>query len=560
MGITAITIENFKGIQSPVRIEFKPITLLFGPNSAGKSTIIQALHYMREILARGNVNPDKTIAGGKAVDLGGFKTLVHNNDLRLQVKIKLDLNLDDIDLSDYLLENQTSEKDEKTSDWEHVVNECLSQVDSAFVECSIGWDFEAEIPVVLSYTVGVNEETFAEIMRQAISPLPYRLTIFPHNISKKYLFDGSIENSYAKEEEKIFNDYLLSPVSEEAEWELLEKYDAEKARIEKEQEEFSNFPDFIEEIGLFLEQDSTIPDWSRLLKCIDPFWDASDVYENSLHTNLLSALILGPGKILIEELAKTKYLGPIRDLPSRNHIPSLSPDSSRWSNGLAAWDIIYSSKDEFIEELNDWLRSEDKLQTGYEIERKIYKELNTNSELWFSLMRGSYLDEEMDLRNEFIILPEKTRVCLKDYESGIEVSPQDIGIGISQILPVAVISLISNSGIISIEQPELHVHPAIQVALGDLFISQIFDKEITFLLETHSEHLMLRLLRRIRETCVKELPPGKNPINPDQLAVYFMEQSPLGISSTLIRVNEEGEFIDKWPKGFFEEREEELLY
>ena len=48
MIIKALTLENFKGIAEPVRIEFKPITLLFGPNSAGKSTVLQALVYARE--------------------------------------------------------------------------------------------------------------------------------------------------------------------------------------------------------------------------------------------------------------------------------------------------------------------------------------------------------------------------------------------------------------------------------------------------------------------------------------------------------------------------------
>jgi hypothetical protein len=45
-------------------IDLKPITLLFGPNSAGKSTILQSLHYLREILERRNADPDQTIAGG----------------------------------------------------------------------------------------------------------------------------------------------------------------------------------------------------------------------------------------------------------------------------------------------------------------------------------------------------------------------------------------------------------------------------------------------------------------------------------------------------------------
>jgi predicted ATPase len=71
---------------------------------------------------------------------------------------------------------------------------------------------------------------------------------------------------------------------------------------------------------------------------------------------------------------------------------------------------------------------------------------------------------------------------------------------------------------------------------------------------------MLRFLRRIRETDEGNLPPGKDPLRPDQLAVYYVEQGKTGVSVSPIRISEDGEFIDSWPKGFFEEREEELLY
>lgn len=73
MIIKALTLENFKGIAEPVRIEFKPITLLFGPNSAGKSTVLQALVYTREILERHNLDPDRTLLGGEWMDLGGVR-------------------------------------------------------------------------------------------------------------------------------------------------------------------------------------------------------------------------------------------------------------------------------------------------------------------------------------------------------------------------------------------------------------------------------------------------------------------------------------------------------
>ena len=56
--ITGISIENFKGIRERVELELKPLTLLFGPNSAGKSTILHALHYAREIFERHNLDAD----------------------------------------------------------------------------------------------------------------------------------------------------------------------------------------------------------------------------------------------------------------------------------------------------------------------------------------------------------------------------------------------------------------------------------------------------------------------------------------------------------------------
>ena len=101
MPISSITVENFKGINTPIRVDFKPITLLFGPNSAGKSTIVQALHYTREIFDRNNLDPDKTALGGKAVDLGGFETMLYNHDLSKPIRLKIEIDLQDEDLPQY---------------------------------------------------------------------------------------------------------------------------------------------------------------------------------------------------------------------------------------------------------------------------------------------------------------------------------------------------------------------------------------------------------------------------------------------------------------------------
>src|SRR5207249_2391943 len=99
--IRAIELTNFKGVGALVRIELRPITLLFGANSAGKSTVLQALLYGREILERRNTDPDRTQQGGPYVDLGGFRNLVHNHDLGLPVTLRCELDLSSVDLSDY---------------------------------------------------------------------------------------------------------------------------------------------------------------------------------------------------------------------------------------------------------------------------------------------------------------------------------------------------------------------------------------------------------------------------------------------------------------------------
>ena len=91
--ITGITIENFKGIGSPVRLDLKPITMLFGSNSAGKSTIFHAMLYAYEVLVNHNLDADETFLGGDSIDLGGFRSFVHGHDLDRQVTIALDLSL-----------------------------------------------------------------------------------------------------------------------------------------------------------------------------------------------------------------------------------------------------------------------------------------------------------------------------------------------------------------------------------------------------------------------------------------------------------------------------------
>ena len=94
--IEKITLENFKGIGKATSIRLAPLTLLFGANSAGKSTILHALAYAREIFERHNCDADKTMLGGDALDLGGFKEMVHGHDIQQTIRMRFDYSVGNV--------------------------------------------------------------------------------------------------------------------------------------------------------------------------------------------------------------------------------------------------------------------------------------------------------------------------------------------------------------------------------------------------------------------------------------------------------------------------------
>ena len=163
---------------------------------------------------------------------------------------------------------------------------------------------------------------------------------------------------------------------------------------------------------------------------------------------------------------------------------------------------------------------------------------------------------------------ERVELRLHDPENGIWTALQDVGVGVSQSLPIIVEAFAQQEKLIAIEQPELHLHPALQAELGDVFIeSALGDNNNTFLLETHSEHLILRIMRRIRETTEGEIsdwPEGlrnacPNGIRPEDIAVLYVQPGENGAEVIELAVDANGEFTSDWPGGFFEERLKEFF-
>ena len=171
MRLSQIEIENFKGIGPRQIIELKPITLLFGPNSAGKSTILQALHYVREILERQNIDPDLTIAGG-LIDLGGFATLVHNHELDRPVRLKVTLDLSEEQGVEALPLNsglRVGESEFEELQLRYLLGESAEHKDYAIVQqvlldIEVRWSELERSPYVSRFGVGLDDEPVAAIV------------------------------------------------------------------------------------------------------------------------------------------------------------------------------------------------------------------------------------------------------------------------------------------------------------------------------------------------------------------------------------------------------------
>jgi predicted ATPase len=144
----------------------------------------------------------------------------------------------------------------------------------------------------------------------------------------------------------------------------------------------------------------------------------------------------------------------------------------------------------------------------------------------------------------------------KDYEVRVrrsstasEVLITDVGFGVSQILPVLVLCYyVPRGSTIILEQPEIHLHPSVQAGLADVFIDAIQTRGVQIILESHSEHLLRRLQRRIAEEVLPH----------DQAALYVVatENGESNIES--LEVDPCGN-ITNWPPGFFGDEMSDLV-
>ncbi len=138
-------------------------------------------------------------------------------------------------------------------------------------------------------------------------------------------------------------------------------------------------------------------------------------------------------------------------------------------------------------------------------------------------------------------------VLVRTHKGSAEVKLTDVGFGLSQVLPALVQAFYAPAGsVVWMEQPEIHLHPQVQANLADTFICAVNAWEngkprgTQLIIESHSEHLLTRLQRRVAE----------GDIDKDKVAIYFVSRAGEHAEIEPLQLNDDGE-ITNWPDNFF---------
>jgi len=566
---TEFQLENFKPFAGPECISLKPLTLIYGPNSSGKSSINQSLLLLKQTLEERAGSPEEVILPkGGFVDLGGYQEFIHGHNTKLRFAIKAVMSspssLGEVRVSAPAVSGEDGDFDTYGL---RVAFEYDDEVNASTVSSLQLFFDDFSFPALEFKPIDIRDETITEARRDdnlifespdlgglllKLDDLSSQSTIWPRLFTEfsKGLPDrlqatrGTLERLRARR--NVYSEANVAKINNDRDAESQRQLEGEERRLDNEIERleaflrhFDNYQfssalrdlSDAETRGFLLSCQNFLP--ARALGIRPTSWlpsrrgssavrrgpgDEADYGEFALRT--ASRATLQVCRAFREVLKDIIYLGPLRQYPKREYVFVGSVGDYVGKTGEMVPHILFKRRDT-LEQVNARLKA---CGLGYQL--KVV-----------SADRTSGLGNVFALR--FI-----------EQTTGVEVSDLDVGFGISQVLPVITQSVLSHRKILCIEQPESQIHPRLQSELASLFADCIrppFDNR--FIIETHSEHILLRLQRQIREGTLSA---------EDVSIVYVLPQSQ-GAKCLPLRLDSHGDFIDEWPHGFFEEGYREIF-
>jgi len=496
-------IYNIKSFEETPDIELKRINIFVGKNSSGKSSLIRFPVILSQTFAEDVYTP--LLFFGNLIDYGNFDDVIFNH--KEDGRIKLSFKFEPKNLRNYLARYYRIYREEKM-DFEIFTQ----RIKAIGAEVSIIKNKRNMI--VERFGLLINEQVAATVERDEKGK--YELLI---NFDYKN-FQITDETIHIKSD-VTFNKFIPEiSFNNDTSFSILKNFVKSK-EIDTKLVEKATLLLRREMAILFNEEETEINSQTDLL---------SEFASVAKTLRFISYLFKAIYTDLSNFSNQITYIGPFRKDPERIYRDSENSFKDVGKNGENASMLLrraQQSRSELLNKVSSWFWKSMGVKLGI---------------------------EEIENSNLF-----KLMVYNEDKSNGNNII--DVGYGIAQVLPIVTqiyfshhqdqevkrspYRLTSKKTFI-IEQPELHLHPAAQANLADLFVEKVCsDKQSTFLIETHSEHLIRRLQVLIAD---KEID-----LSYKDIAIYYVDKENGPASSVKnIRLNANGQFIDKWPSGFFD--------
>ena len=519
--INSISFKNYKAFSSG-SLELKPITILLGSNSSGKSSLLQLFLLIEQTMNNPEPYESALKLNGRFINLGEDENLIKDKDLSKTLNIEFSFKaLPYIQKLQLLLKTVDHQLTQIGRMIERIKNKESDQLD--ILEYTI---FNKQ------YESFINEVQSIEYSHQPIESEIYKnkSLIFDYMISHhNFLFEDFADKKITTNQKlSIYKDIFtfLEPLknlySESGVLGYNLKYNPQTRKIEVEEQyvEINN-----KSLIKFTSKDisSDILDFELLKKHSDSLvnsfeYDALKLDEKSKNSvSRYIVFLLNEAYNIVADNFENKninYVSPLRAHPQRYYLLDEANinTSLNTQSGTSLAEILKKNT-QINSRVNTWLK-----KFGLKVTVKEFKDIIHN---------------------------------IKIHQNDLDLDITDVGFGISQVLPILVQGFMSNNRSLTlIEQPEIHLHPKMQADLADLFIDIVklaADKKgkikKSLLIETHSEYLLKRLRRRISE--------GK--LSSKDIAIYFIEpRDKDNKDSALIKnieISKDGSF--EWPKDFY---------